>query len=174
MCTMPSYLSPRAPLPRAEQAATGDAKWWNVTTGGTLQAAIELVTADSHRATAAAAPPQPRQPGYSPTRSAAAAPAQPPTYTGGGGGSDYGGNGSAGANPSPHVPVAHATPSGNLFGGAAVAAPTDAPPPPYEVRQSFCLFCFVGGTAGSSLSACFVFALLCFHPTGPQLALVNG
>ncbi|CAN0167128.1 unnamed protein product [Ectocarpus sp. 6 AP-2014] len=113
-------------------AATGESKWWNVSSGGTLQAIIELITPESGGGGGTGTHPNTA---YSRSSAAAAAPAAASSRPSGG---SYGGGRVATVNPSPHVAVAHATPvaagaPGNAYGGATpVATAMSDPPPSYE------------------------------------------
>ncbi|CAM9779120.1 unnamed protein product [Scytosiphon promiscuus] len=125
-----------------DRAATGEPKWWNVSTGGTLQAIIELVTPDS-------SPTHPNT-AYANRNSAATAAAPGPATswrrpTGGGGVEvrGYGGGRVATVNPSPHVAVAHARPAAATATGNEYSAPPTAtatriadPPPSYEYHTA--------------------------------------
>lgn len=90
------------------QAADGRDRWWNVSTGGSIQAIVELVTSDS--------------PGTAPND---AYPRRDGTSARNGNNNYNNGRGSGGSS-NPRVPVASATPAQATASGAYGAPPAEA------------------------------------------------
>ncbi|CAM9252245.1 unnamed protein product, partial [Laminaria digitata] len=119
-----------------DQVADGSAKWWNVSTGGTLQTIIELVTDDT-----------PTTHPNSAYQSSSITNSNRNNNSNSYGANSYGASGGAGGggrvaviNPSPHVAVAQATPAptSSMYRGGAVNVSAQAVnvPPTYEAHTS--------------------------------------